>query len=132
MYILYISPLLKNTDMSIVHRSMTEVFNKHLRQYPVLAVTGPRQSGKTTFLKNILPGYQYVSLEDSNQRSYATEDPIGFLNRYASNVILDEVQHVPELFSYIQTRAFQEELQYSSFYHLIYTNLKILTYGLKI
>jgi len=105
MYIQNILTLLKNADMAIVHRSITEVFNKLLKQYPVLAVTGPRQSGKTTLLKNILPGYQYVSLEDSNQRSYAFEDPIGFLNRYSSNVILDEVQRVPELFSYLQTRV---------------------------
>ena len=91
--------------MAIIHRSITARVIQLLQQYPALAITGPRQSGKTTLLKNILPGYHYVSLENSDQRNFASEDPIGFLKRYPSNVILDEVQRVPELFSYIQTRV---------------------------
>jgi hypothetical protein len=71
-------------------------------KFPVLAVTGPRQSGKTTLLKELFADYRYVSLENPNTRSFALEDPIGFLNQYDQKVIFDEVQRVPELFSYIQ------------------------------
>jgi hypothetical protein len=74
-----------------------------LGKYPILAITGPRQSGKTTLLKSILPEYGYVSLEDTNQRSFATTDPVGFLKKYDSKVIFDEVQQAPILFSYLQT-----------------------------
>jgi predicted AAA+ superfamily ATPase len=73
--------------------------------FPVLALTGPRQSGKTTLLKSLFREYTYVSLESPNVRSYAQEDPIGFLNQYSSKVIFDEAQRVPELFSYIQNRV---------------------------
>lgn len=65
-------------------------------------MTGPRQSGKTTLLKQIFSDYRYVSLENPDMRAFATEDPVGFLKLYDENVILDEVQRVPSLFSYIQ------------------------------
>lgn len=71
-------------------------------QFPVVSLTGPRQSGKTTLLKNDFPDYEYVSLEDPDQRRYAQEDPRGFLSRYRQKVIIDEAQKVPLLFSYIQ------------------------------
>jgi predicted AAA+ superfamily ATPase len=91
--------------VAIIHRNVSSKVNQLLTHYPILAITGPRQSGKTTLLKNILPGYRYVSLENSDHRNFASEDPVGFLNKYSSNVILDEVQRVPELFSYLQTRV---------------------------
>lgn len=72
-------------------------------QYPILTLTGPRQSGKTTLVKALFPEYQYVSLENPDQRSFAIDDPKGFLNRFKNNVILDEVQRVPDIFSYLQT-----------------------------
>ena len=74
-------------------------------QYPVVAITGPRQSGKTTLVKNIFPQRPYLSLEDPDVRTFALEDPRGFLSGYAEGIILDEVQRVPDLFSYIQTRV---------------------------
>ena len=73
------------------------------QKFPVLAVTGPRQSGKTTLLKSLFPNYEYVSLENPNIRAFAEEDPVAFMAEYASNVIFDEVQRTPQLFSYIQT-----------------------------
>jgi uncharacterized protein len=76
-----------------------------LTKFPVIALTGPRQSGKTTLLKSLLGDYTYISLESPNIRAFAKEDPIGFLNQYHDKVILDEVQRVPELFSYIQNRV---------------------------
>ena len=74
-----------------------------LPKYPILALTGPRQSGKTTLLRYILPNYRYVSLENPDTRSFATEDPVGFLKEYDTQVIFDEVQRAPSLFSYLQT-----------------------------
>jgi predicted AAA+ superfamily ATPase len=73
------------------------------KQYPVVTVTGPRQSGKTTLIRNAFPDYRYVSLEEPDRRREALEDPRGFLEHYSDNVIFDEAQRAPELFSYIQT-----------------------------
>ncbi len=93
--------------MSIVKRQIEKPIRALLPKYPILALTGPRQSGKTTLLKNILPDYRYVSLEDTDERSFATDDPAGFLRKYNSKVIFDEVQRTPNLFSYLQTIADQ-------------------------
>ena len=73
--------------------------------FPAIAVMGPRQSGKTTLVKSTFPHYAYVSLEEMDQRSFASNDPRFFLDTYkeAKGLIIDEAQHVPELLSYIQT-----------------------------
>lgn len=73
--------------------------------YPILAITGPRQSGKTTLAREAFPDRPYVSLEDPDTRAFADEDPRGFLARYADGAILDEAQRCPALFSYLQTRV---------------------------
>jgi len=70
--------------------------------YPVVAVTGPRQSGKTTLCQATFPEKPYVSLESLDTRTYARTDPRAFLAEYRAGAIFDEVQHVPELFSYLQ------------------------------
>jgi len=75
------------------------------RGYPVVAITGPRQSGKTTLAKAQFPDKPYVSLEDPDTRAYAEEDPRGFLGRYANGAVIDEVQRCPALFSYLQTQV---------------------------
>jgi predicted AAA+ superfamily ATPase len=62
-------------------RAIEEVIHSLISKYPILAVTGPRQSGKTTLLKNMLPGYRYVSLENTDNRYFAERDPNGFLAR---------------------------------------------------
>lgn len=72
-------------------------------QYPVVTVTGPRQSGKTTLCRAVFPDKPYLSLEDLDHRDYARHDPRGFLNEVADGAVLDEVQYVPGLLSYIQT-----------------------------
>jgi hypothetical protein len=76
-----------------------------LRVFPVVVLTGPRQSGKTTLARNALPGYAYVSLEDPDVRQRVAADPRGFLASFAAGagVVLDEVQRVPALLSYLQT-----------------------------
>lgn len=70
--------------------------------FPVVTITGPRQSGKTTLLKHIFPDKKYVSLEDPDIRQMAISDPRAFLNQSESGMIIDEIQRVPELVSYIQ------------------------------
>ncbi len=70
--------------------------------YPVVTVMGPRQSGKTTVVKKCFPKKTYVNLEALDTRAFAEADPRGFLNQFSEGAILDEVQHVPSLLSYIQ------------------------------
>lgn len=87
----------------MIKRSIEKKIKEDITKYPIVTLTGPRQSGKTTLLKNLFPDYDYASLEDPDKRDYAFEDPRGFLSQFKKKVILDEVQHVPDLFSYIQT-----------------------------
>lgn len=85
-----------------INRQIAEKITQQKSKFPIIALTGPRQSGKTTLLKQIFADYRYISLENPDVRSFATEDPVGFLKLYDDNVIFDEVQRVPSLFSYIQ------------------------------
>ncbi len=72
------------------------------KQFKAVAIVGPRQSGKTTLVRYIFQDKPYVNLENPDIRLYATEDPRGFLSNYPKGAILDEVQRIPELFSYLQ------------------------------
>lgn len=83
-------------------RTLKPKVEEMLSKYPIVSITGPRQSGKTTLTQLVRPDYQYVSLEDPSMRLFAQQDPVGFLETYQNGVILDEVQYVPELFSYLQ------------------------------
>lgn len=87
----------------VAHRTLKEQILKYKNLYPVLALTGPRQSGKTTLLKDLFPNYTYLSLENPDTRQFAETDPNGFFKQCGSHVILDEAQRVPQLFSYIQS-----------------------------
>ena len=78
-------------------------------KYPVLAITGPRQSGKTTFLKNKFPEYKYINLENPDNREFAEKDTRAFLKIYDKYTIIDEAQRVPKLFSYIQAKVDEDE-----------------------
>ena len=71
--------------------------------YPVVTLTGPRQSGKTTLARKVFPEHHYCSLEDLETRRFAQDDPRGFLRQHKGPVILDEAQRCPDLVSYIQT-----------------------------
>ncbi|MBU0542327.1 MAG: ATP-binding protein [Gammaproteobacteria bacterium] len=70
--------------------------------FPVVAITGPRQSGKTTLTRQLFPGKPYVSLENPEQRQFATDDPKRFLAQFADGAVIDEVQRVPSLLSWLQ------------------------------
>ena len=72
-------------------------------KYPILALTGPRQSGKTTLLRELFPNYTYISLENPDIRAFAQSDPNSFFKQYNKYCIIDEAQRVPEIFSYLQT-----------------------------
>ena len=89
----------------MIPRHLTATLVRANAQYPVLTLTGPRQSGKTTLLRSAFPNHQYVSLEAPDERGFALADPRGFLARFAAPVILDEAQYAPDLFSYIQVLA---------------------------
>ena len=86
----------------MIHRRLSAKIIELRRQFPVLSLTGPRQTGKTTLLKAIYDDLPYVSLEDVDTRMIAQEDPRGFLQNYPKGAVLDEVQRAPDLFSYIQ------------------------------
>lgn len=75
------------------------------KKYPFVVITGPRQSGKTTLAKTAFPDYRKVSLEDIDNRMFASQDPRGFISTYPDRTIIDEVQRVPSLLSYLQTHC---------------------------
>lgn len=72
-------------------------------KFPIVTITGPRQSGKSSLLKHLFPQYTYVSLENPDMRRFAIEDPVGFIRTYPRYTVIDEAQRVPSLFSYLQT-----------------------------
>lgn len=86
----------------MIQRHLFAKAQQLLEKFPIVAITGPRQSGKTTFSKQLKPEYSYVNLEDITNREFAKNDPKGFLNTYKNGVIIDEIQYVPEMFSYLQ------------------------------
>ena len=91
-------------------RIIKKEMDVYAKKYTILAITGPRQSGKTTFLRTEFPHYEYVNLENIDVRNFAKDDPNGFLNQFTKYVIFDEVQRVPELFSYLQTKVDEDKI----------------------
>lgn len=83
-------------------RQFESVLRNLAKQYPALTITGPRQSGKTTLCRAVFPDHGYVNLEPLDQREYARSDPRGLLSEYQDGLILDEIQHVPEILGYLQ------------------------------
>ena len=92
----------------MIKRRATETILRLCKGFPVVAITGPRQSGKTTLARAVFPDKPYVSLEDPDSRAFAESDPRAFLGRYPDGAILDEVQRCPDLFSYLQTNVDQD------------------------
>ena len=86
----------------MIPRQLAGKIDEMLGKYPIVSLMGPRQAGKTTLARMVRPDYQYVTLENISTRQFARQDPKGFLETYQNGVILDEVQYVPELFSYLQ------------------------------
>lgn len=101
------SLLLYCQSMQNMHfqRDILKTLKKLSSDFPVVTIIGPRQSGKTTLVKMAFPKKAYVNLEELDQRELATLDPRGFLAEYPNGVILDEIQRVPKLLSYIQAKV---------------------------
>lgn len=97
------------------NRTLAERLRKAASRFPIVSVTGPRQSGKTTLVKAVFSGYDYLSLELPDHRRFALEDPKGFLAQFDGPVILDEVQRAPDLFSYIQVAVDERPEQTGKF-----------------
>ncbi|MBF0478994.1 MAG: ATP-binding protein [Candidatus Omnitrophica bacterium] len=88
----------------MIERVITKIIKKAAKNFPAVVLTGPRQSGKTTLLKNILKStHTYINLEDPDMRMRAREDPKLFLSNFSGPQILDEIQYVPELLPYIKS-----------------------------
>lgn len=86
----------------MIKRAIQPEFHRLLQEYPIVTLLGPRQAGKTTLARQALPDYDYVNLEHPEVRQFAHDDPKAFLAQYTGNVILDEIQRLPELLSYLQ------------------------------
>lgn len=94
----------------MINRLLGSKILEAAQKMPVIAVTGPRQSGKSTLVKEIFPDYTYINLEDIEIRKFALDDPKGFLKNLGTHVIIDEVQNVPDLFSYIQVAVDENKM----------------------
>jgi predicted AAA+ superfamily ATPase len=93
-----------------IKRAIESTVRDLATQYRIVTITGPRQSGKTTLCKMAFPGLPYVSLENPDVRDAATADPVSFLNRHrATGVVLDEIQNLPQILSYIQGIVDEDE-----------------------
>lgn len=86
----------------MIGRHIESEVRAQVGKYPVITITGPRQSGKTTLIKNLFSGWAYFSLEDPDTRNLIERDPRGFFQEYGHRLVLDEVQRLPILLSYIQ------------------------------
>ena len=93
----------------LIQRSIENTLTRSLAKFPILGLVGPRQSGKTTLLKNLFPNFSYVNMEDLELREFAETDPKGFLETHKSPLIIDEAQRVPKLFSQLQVVVDQKK-----------------------
>jgi len=94
----------------MIKRQAEQIAGEFAKGYPVIAITGPRQSGKTTFARYMFPAKEYVSFENPDTLELAQKDPRGFLDKYRKGAVFDEVQRCPQLFSYLQQIVDEENL----------------------
>lgn len=98
-----------------IKRKAEKVILEYLDIFPVIAITGPRQAGKSTLLQHVLTDYQYVSFDEDDVVKQFTDDPQEFLKRYSGKVIFDEVQRVPTIFGYIKRVVDKHRKDYGRF-----------------
>lgn len=84
-------------EKNYIPRAIESTIQEAASYFPVIAITGPRQSGKSTLLRHIFPTYQWVSLKDLNVLEFAQSDPVAFLSQTSNGMIIDEVQKAPRL-----------------------------------
>ena len=89
-------------DKTYVPRRIEKRLRHSATQFPVLVLTGPRQSGKSTLLQKLFPGHEYCTLDDPFKRNQANSDPLSFLENLEKKTIIDEIQYVPGLLPYIK------------------------------
>lgn len=86
----------------MIDRKLTNAIKENLSYFPIVTVTGPRQSGKTTLIRSLFPQIPYYSLETPDTLDFALSDPMAFLMQHQEGMVLDEVQNAPKLLSYLQ------------------------------
>jgi predicted AAA+ superfamily ATPase len=101
--------------MDYLTRVAELTLRRYLNAFPVVGVTGPRQSGKSTLLRHMLSEYQYITFDDPKHRLAFQDDPEGFLQSKKRHVIFDEVQYVPEIFNHIKLQVDDARLDYGNF-----------------
>ena len=92
----------------LIERGISPLLLRSAAQFSTLTLTGPRQSGKTILCKALFPNLPYVNLEFPDVRGLAESDPRGFLSQFPDGPVIDEVQHIPELLSYLQPSIDQD------------------------
>lgn len=108
------------------NRELGDKILQWARQYPVVTLTGPRQSGKTTLVKSLFPKHAYANLENPVERDYAASDPVAFLGQFSGGVVIDEIQRVPSLLSYIQCIVDENPEEHGRFILTGSQNLQIM------
>lgn len=101
--------------MEYTYREIEVKVLQYLENFPVVGITGPRQSGKSTLLKHLLPNYQYITFDDYKTVDLFYEDPEGFMQKYHNQVIFDEAQKVPEIFNYLKIAVDNDRQNYGKF-----------------
>ena len=89
----------------MIKRNLQHELSLCCQEYPIVCITGPRQSGKTTLAQAAFPDLSYVSFENPLTRDYFSDDPLGFMHKHRNGAIFGEVQHVPPLFSHLQVEV---------------------------
>ena len=105
----------------LINRTLASSFSDVFSVLPVITLTGPRQSGKTTLCRELFPDLPYVSLEDSDTLAEVQADPKAFFNHHPKGVIIDEAHHFPNVFSYIQVIVDEDRFQGTDQHHYIVT-----------
>lgn len=101
--------------MNYITRALEPTLKRYLKTFPVIGLTGPRQSGKSTLLLHQLPDYKYITFDDHRNIELFTEDPVAFINQFNNKVIFDEIQYVPELFHSIKIAVDKDRDNYGKF-----------------
>ncbi len=106
---------------TLINRTLASSFSDVFSILPIITLTGPRQSGKTTLCRELFPDLPYVSLEDSDTLAEVQADPKAFFNHHPKGVIIDEAHHFPNVFSYIQVIVDEDRFQGTDQHHYIVT-----------